>query len=117
MSSQNAICLLSDDQTKVNLRGYAKELDLLDFKLDTECAVVAISNIMTCSAAKTWYVIEELVKISSQDVDKVKQALLIEYEMACTQRHQLDKKRVAELIDPTNMKRAKVIQAYPSDPA
>ena len=114
--SENVKCLLSSENTKVNIRGYAKEMDLLDFKLDKDSAVVTVSNVLKSENSKTWLVIETLSKISADKVTPVAKALLAEFEMAAAPRGALDKKRAAELCEPARIKRAKSIAAYPSDP-
>ena len=115
MNSSNAVCLLSDGEVKVNLRGYSAELDLLDYKLDKECAAVVVSNQLTDNSGKTWFVVEHLHKIPPVDTDTVRTSFKIENEMSCVPHEDLDLKRIQELIESGRVKRAKTLEAYPSD--
>ena len=116
VSSESASCLLSSPATDVNLRGYATEMDLLDYKLDKDTAVVVVSNVMKDSASKVWLCIEHLTKIHADDVQEVIASLKVEYQMASTTRHEIDRKRAVALLGPDNIKRARTLGCYPSDP-
>ena len=90
-------------------------MDLLDYKLDKDYAVVVVSNAMVDNASKQWLVVEHLCKVPQTDVEEVANALKVDYEMAQLTRDALDKKRVLDMMSSPHVKRARQIEAYPSD--
>ena len=114
--SENAKCLLSTSDTFVNLRAYASEDMLLDYKLDRRAAVVYVTALqkekdrVTCIVDRM-----ETLDVSGEQMGKVQRYLKVMQQMSTGPRNMKDIKRALEFVTPESMKRARSIAAYPSD--
>jgi len=114
--SKNVKCLLSKDTFAINLRAYAHEDMLLEYKLDRGIAIVFVTAIqkdkdeLTCIVDRM-----ELISTSQDEVQKVQKYMEVMHQISCSPRQAQDSKRACEFVTPESMKRARTIQAYPSD--
>jgi hypothetical protein len=114
--SENAKCLLSTSDTFVNLRAYAAEDMLLDYKLDRRAAVAYVTAIqkekdrVTCIVDRM-----EPLDVSGEQMGKAHRYLKVMQQMSTGARSMKDIKRALDFVTPESMKRARSISAYPSD--
>jgi hypothetical protein len=114
--SKKVKCLLSAEEFFLNLRAYAHEDMLLEYKLDRATAVVFVTAIqkekdeVTCIVDRM-----ELVSTSQDEAQKVEKYMQVMHRMSCSPRQAQDSKRACEFVTPDSMKRARTIEAYPSD--
>ena len=115
--SKKAKCLLSTAPTTVTLRAYAHEDMLLDYTLDRRVAVVRVTAILKEKDAITC-VIDHMEPLSSDASEKQKaiRYMQVMQQLSTSPRAMKDLKRAAEFVTPDSMKKARSIQAYPSDP-
>jgi hypothetical protein len=121
--SKNVTCILSspDDipgqPMAVNLRAYADEMDLLDYKLDTEAAIVHISDISKDSDSATTTMtctVDFMVKVPSDQITKVKEAFL--HQSRLTLEPLTTPKRIStEYLSPGSVKKARSLKCGVSD--
>ena len=113
--SEKVKCLLSKEACSVNLRAYAHEDMLLEYKLDKGVAIVFVTALQKVQGECTC-IVDRMELISTQDeVQKVQKYMEAMHHMSCSPRQAQDSKRACEFITPESMKRARTIQAYPSD--
>ena len=115
--SKKAKRLLSTAPTTVTLRAYAHEDTLLDYTLDRRVAVVRVTAILKEKDAITC-VIDHMEPLSSDASEKQKaiRYTQVMQQLSTSPRAMKDLKRAAEFVTPDSMKKARSIQAYPSDP-
>jgi len=113
--SEKVKCLLSKEACSVNLRAYAHEDMLLEYKLDKGVAIVFVTALQKVQDECTC-IVDRMELIPTKDeVQKVQKYMEAMHHMSCSPRQAQDSKRACEFITPESMKRARTIQAYPSD--
>lgn len=114
--SEKVKCLLSAEATHINVRAYASEDMLLDYKLDSETAVIFVSALKF--EGGTWVcVIDRMHKLdrSKEEREKAIKCMSTLQAMSMRPREAKDEKRAFEMVTPESMKRARTIHSYPSD--
>ena len=115
--SKKVSCALgdSDDETNVfQLRSYASEDDLLDFKLDTSHALVFVTSVLPLSDG-VCYAVDRMERVEPEHVAKAKQYMKLSISLAEKPRTALDHAQLQEFVTPQSMKRPRTLKYYPSD--
>ena len=119
LQSKKVSCAMDNasESNSFDLRSYAKEEDLLDFKLDTSYALVFVSAVLQ-QAEGVCYVVDRLEKMDSDQVAKAKQNMKLSISLAERPRSAVDHSQLQEFVTPKSdkqIKRARTLSSYPSD--
>ena len=126
MESQNVRCIgLEPDDgaaTTFTLKSFCHEDDLLEFKLDSNTALVWISAVDSPSVVKPdiiepkIYVVDHLEKVPSDMIPAATDYVRSMIRLASAPRSPIDASAVMDNITPDKLKRARYLAAWPSDP-
>jgi len=120
--SENVKCLLCpdampDQPLAVSLRAYANEMELLDYKLDQEAAIVHISDVSKDSDGTTGTImctVDFMVKVPPSQIPNVKEAFL--HQSRLTLEPLTTPKRIsADYLSPGSIKKARLLKWGVSD--
>lgn len=112
VESANATCLISGGA--VDLRGYCNIEGLLDFKLDTEVALLLVSSIRSSSGGNPVVTLDFMEKVLTKDVDAVLSVIQTESEMAL--QAAIVEKRSSDFTSPGSARKCRRLTAEPSTP-
>jgi hypothetical protein len=84
VESTKVACRLSETETFVDLRGYCNLDTMLDYRLDTEAALIVVSAIADGTERKVM-TLESVQKVSQREVTALAASLAIEWKVALTQ--------------------------------
>jgi hypothetical protein len=116
IKSCRAQCLLSKDKAEIDLKSYCHENDLLEYVLHTDSAVIEVSNVIASKGKTTVYVVESLQKVEPDQLQAVKEALALESGLICSTGFGAADRPLKDAVLENVVKRAKCLQACPSEP-
>jgi hypothetical protein len=112
VESANATCLISGGA--VDLRGYCNIDGLLEFKLDTEVALLFVSSMRSSSGGNPVATIDFMEKVLTKDVDAVLSVIKAESDMAL--QATVVEKRSSDFTSPGSARKCRRLTAEPSTP-
>ena len=112
VESASATCLISGGA--VDLRGYCDIDRLLDFKLDSEVALLFVSSIRSSSEDRPVVTIDFMEKVLTKDVDAVLSVIKAEWDIAM--QAEVVEKRSSDFASPQSARKCRKLTAEPSTP-